>query len=125
MFTKLFKTFPNVIVNYHTTLNALNIGYMLEIIDNVDNVSLDNLVYGPKEIYSIESVPLDIRDKFIDNYYNNYSDKIDHLISYLEDMLWNEDQMWKMLQDIKDRDAYRGTCLTDVLPEWKPYYEKL
>ena len=23
------------------------------------------------------------------------------------------------------RDKYRGTCLTDIFPEWKPYYEKL
>ena len=30
-----------------------------------------------------------------------------------------------MLQDIKDRDKYRGTCLIDLFPEWKKYYEKL
>ena len=120
-----FKKFSNVIVNYHPTLNALNIGYMLDIINKVDNVSLDNLVYGPKEIYSIESVPFDIREKYIDNYYNNWSDKVDHLISYLENMSWNENQMWEMLKDIKDRDVFRNTCLIEVLPEWKSYYENI
>ena len=42
-----------------------------------------------------------------------------------KDIEYDETQMWKMLQDIKDRDKYRGTCLIDILPEWKPYYEKL
>ena len=31
--------------------------------------------------------------------------------------------MTRMLQDIKDRDKYRGTCLIDLFPEWKKYYE--
>ena len=23
------------------------------------------------------------------------------------------------------RDKHRGTCLTEIFPEWEPYYEKL
>ena len=46
-------------------------------------------------------------------------------ISYLENMSWNENQMWEMLKDIKDRDVFRNTCLIEVLPEWKSYYENI
>ena len=49
----------------------------------------------------------------------------DELISYLENMSWNENQMWEMLKDIKDRDVFRNTCLIEVLPEWKSYYENI
>ena len=40
-------------------------------------------------------------------------------------MSWNENQMWEMLKDIKDRDVFRNTCLIEVLPEWKSYYENI
>jgi len=123
---KKFKSYKNCIVSHHVTVNALNIGHMLEIVDNTFcPISLDNLVYGDDEIYSVVSTPPSIREKYLDNYYKNYKKEIDHIISYLEDIEYDETQMWKMLQDIKDRDKYRGTCLIDILPEWKPYYEKL
>ena len=38
-------------------------------------------------------------------------------------MEYDEKQMEHMLKDIADRDKYRGTCLTELFPEWKPYYE--
>ena len=123
---KKFKSYENCIVSHHVTVNALNIGYMSEIVDNTFcSISLDNLIYGDGEIYSVVSTPPPIREKYLDNYYKNYKKEIDHIISYLEDVEYDETQMWKMLQDIKDRDKYRGTCLIDILPEWKPYYEKL
>ena len=30
-----------------------------------------------------------------------------------------------MILDIQLRDKHRKTCLTDIFPEWNPYYEKL
>jgi len=118
-----FKSFKNCAVSYHCTLNALNVGYMLEILDNADCPAvLGNLVWGKDEIYSIKSVPLSIREQYISKYYNDYRDETDKFISYLEDTEYDEVQMWKMIQDIKDRDKYRGTCLVDVFPEWEPYY---
>lgn len=96
---------------------------MLEILDNADCPAvLGNLVWGKDEIYSIKSVPLSIREQYISKYYNDYRDETDKFISYLEDTEYDEVQMWKMIQDIKDRDKYRGTCLVDVFPEWEPYY---
>ena len=121
-----FKSFDNCIVNYHSTLNALNVGYMLEIIDNADcPINLGNLVYGENEMYSIVSVPPSIRDQYLEKYYTHYRQETDHIISYLESMEYDEKQMEHMLKDIRDRDKYRGTCLTDIFPEWKPYYEKV
>ena len=120
-----FKSFDNCEVNYHATINALNVGYMLEIIDNADcPAGIDNLVYGEDEIYSIVSVPPMIREQYLENYYRDYRKEIDHIISYLKDIEYDEEQMEHMLKDIMDRDKYRGTCLTELFPEWKPYYDK-
>ena len=119
-----FKTFDNCVVRYHATINALNVGYMLEIIDNADcPAGLDNLVYGENEMYSIVSVPPLIREHYLEKYYTDYRQETDHIISYLENMEYDEKQMEHMLKDIADRDKYRGTCLTELFPEWKPYYE--
>ena len=121
-----FKSFDNCTVNYQSTTNALNVGYMLEIIDNADcPINLGNLVYGENEMYSIVSVPPSIRDQYLEKYYTHYRQETDHIISYLESMEYDEKQMEHMLKDIRDRDKYRGTCLTDIFPEWKPYYEKV
>ena len=120
-----FKSFDNCIVNYHSTTNALNVGYMLEIIDNADcYANLGNLVYGEDEIYSIVSVPPLIREQYLEKYYTNYRQETDQIISYLENIEYDEEQMEHMLEDIRDRDKYRGTCLTEIFPEWKPYYDK-
>ena len=119
-----FKTFDNCVVRYHATINALNVGYMLEIIDNADcPAGLDNLVYGENEMYSIVSVPPLIREHYLEKYYTDYRQETDHIISYLENMEYDEKQMEHMLKDIADRDKYRGTCLPELFPECKPYYE--
>jgi len=99
---------------------------MLEIIDNADcPIAIDNLVYGENEIYSIVSVPPEIREQYLEKYYRDYRKETDTIITYLENIEYDKSQMIRMLQDIKDRDKYRGTCLTDLFPEWRNYYEKL
>ena len=121
-----FKSFDNCEVKYHATINALNVGYMSDIIDNADcPIGLDNLVYGDNEIYSIVSVPPEIREQYLAKYYLDYRKETDAIITYLENIEYDETQMTCMLQDIKDRDKYRGTCLIDLFPEWRSYYEKL
>jgi len=47
------------------------------------------------------------------------------LISYLTETPFDQRLHDRMIEDVAKRDKYRGTCLTDVFPEWKPYYEKL
>ena len=47
------------------------------------------------------------------------------LYNYLENMPFDEALHKEMMKDIQVRDKHRGTCLTDIFPEWEPYYEKL
>ena len=47
------------------------------------------------------------------------------LYNYLENMPFDETLHKEMMKDIQVRDKHRGTCLTDIFPEWEPYYEKL
>jgi len=39
--------------------------------------------------------------------------------------MYEKNAVKEMMTDIQLRDKHRGTCLTDVFPEWEPYYEKL
>jgi hypothetical protein len=47
------------------------------------------------------------------------------LAKYLTDMPFDESLHNRMMIDVAKRDKFRGTVLTDVFPEWEPYYEKL
>tara|TARA_R100001377_G_scaffold81337_1_gene60779 strand:- start:98 stop:1297 length:1200 start_codon:yes stop_codon:yes gene_type:complete len=97
------------------TISALNIGYLNEL---PEDVALNGMVYDV-EIYSIKSVPPEIKELYLKK---NNPDKI---VNLLKNTVWDENKMKSMLLDISLRDKLRGTCLTDVFPEWKPYYEKL
>ena len=44
------------------------------------------------------------------------------LISYLENMPFNEKKHRSMMRDVQARDKHRGTNLLDLWPEWSPYY---
>ena len=102
---------------YHwtPTISALNIGYLNEL---PEDVALNGMVYDV-EIYSIKSIPPEIKELYLKK---NNPDKI---VNLLKNTVWDENKMKSMLLDISLRDKLRGTCLTDVFPEWKPYYEKL
>ena len=128
---------------FATTVNALTIGYLPEIAygvyalreeyesDDMWNWASGSLVWGPGNQYAITSIPLDIRDKYMDDYYKfgNFMDKEftewEKLYNYLKEMPFDEKLHNEMMRDIQLRDKHRGTCLTDVFPEWEPYYEKL
>ena len=81
--------------------------------------SFVGLVEGLGEMYSVASVPPDIKEEYLKK------DNPEKIISYLKGTDWNEKQMWIMLKDIKVRDQYRNTCLTDIFPEWSKYYENI
>ena len=88
-------------------------------------------VWGDGNQYAVTSIPLDIRDKYMDDYYKfgNFMDKEftewEKLYNYLKEMPFDEKLHNEMMKDIQLRDKHRGTCLTDIFPEWEPYYEKL
>ena len=106
----------NINVSWHSTVNALNVGYLNEMPMEQE---FNGLVEGMGEIYSIASVPPDIKDQYLKK------DNPEKIVSYLKDTEWDEKQMWNMLKDIQLRDRYRNTCLTDIFPEWKKYYDKV
>ena len=103
-------------ISWHSTVNALNVGYLNEM---PMQQSFTGLVEGLGEIYSVASVPPDIKELYLKK------DNQSKIISYLEGTDWDEKQMWTMLKDIQVRDRYRNTCLTDIFPEWSKYYEDI
>ena len=84
------------------------------------------MVFGPGEIYTPLAVPFDIRERFIDYYFENaplkFHRDFSKIISLLENTEFDESKMEIMIKDVKARDKLRGTCLPDVFPEWEPYY---
>ena len=97
-------------INITSTINALNIGYM-HLMD-YPRYSMTSVV-DKENPFSITSIPPDIRSKL----------KIlpEHK-SLLDSYEYNEENMIKMMEIIRLRDAFRGTRLTDVFPEWDRYY---
>ena len=67
----------NANVLFATTVNSLNIGHQLDIALNTEELQKENpnflhfacgsLVFGPGEIYTPVAVPLDIRERHVDN----------------------------------------------------------
>lgn len=111
-------------VMFASTVNCLNIGYLDEVKTGAKNMgctyNFGSLVWGPKELYTIEALPIDIREIYLDKFYSVGIDR--DLISYLEDMDYKPELSRRMMADLIERDKYRGTCLLDMFPEWKPYY---
>lgn len=111
-----FEALENTEVIYVTTINALNIHRVSEIYGRHESFD--------RSLYSIECIPDDIKEVYMDKLYSygvDYNDN-EKLIKYLENAQWDEFKMWRMLSDVKKRDQVRNTCLLDVVPEWKDYY---
>ena len=133
-----YASLPNTKVLFVSTINALNIGYLWEIThglhelmdkypDKFYQLSTGSLVWGAGEKYVITTIPPEIREEYINLYFSNwkseYNDDFKKIVDYLENVPYDEELMHKMMKDVKSRDIYRGTCLLDLAPEWKPYYE--
>lgn len=135
-----FTKIPRTKVMFASCVSSLNVGYFDEIAKGTHDMIVKypnkfvrfasgSLVLNETSLYEVTAVPPMIRDQYLDKYYSNvpirYIQTFNKLCSYLENMYYDESLMWKMLEDIKKRDIHRGTCLTDVFPEWEPYYAKL
>ena len=127
----------NVSLTFVTTVNSLSIGYFWEIAKNCEELikeypdkfhpfATGSLVHGQWEIYTVSAIPLELRDQYIQNYYDNsnsrYTKDYMKLISYLENMPFDEKKHKSMMEDVQKRDKHRGTNLLDLWPEWSPYY---
>ena len=135
-----FSKMPDTKILFATCVSSLNIGYLNEVADGVDilqeqepdiynNFATGSLVFGGDNLYIVTAVPLDIREQYLERIYTlvkpHHTKTFMKLANYLTDMEWDEKLHKKMMIDVAKRDKFRGTCLTDVFPEWKPYYEKL
>jgi hypothetical protein len=137
---KRFAKLPRTKILFATCVSSLNVGYLHEVADGVDilqekepNIYNDfatgSLVFGGENLYIVTAVPLDIREQYLEIIYTqvkpHHTKTFMKLANYLTDMKWDEKLHKKMMIDVAKRDKFRKTCLTDVFPEWKPYYEKL
>ena len=134
-----FAKMPDTKILFATCVSSLNVGYLHEVADGVDalryiepkvynNFATGSLVIGGGNLYTIATVPEDIRELYIDRIYNeskaHHSKTFMKLINYLTDTPFDQDLHDRMIEDVAKRDKYRGTCLTDIFPEWRPYYVK-
>jgi len=137
---KRFSEMPRTTILFASTVNSLNIGYLNEVADGVDelqdkqpdiynNFATGSLVIGAGSLYMISAVPKDIREIYLDKFYtkttSRHATTFMKLCAYLVDMPFNEEDHMFMMIDVAKRDKHRGTLLTDIFPEWAPYYEKL
>ena len=133
-----YASLPNTKVLFVSTINSINVGYLWEIAKGMDHLldefpnsyypfSTGSLVWGSMEKYVITNVPPDIREHYVQLYFENWNKRYDQdfkkILDYLETLPYDEELMHKMMKDVKSRDINRGTCLLDLAPEWKPYYE--
>jgi len=114
-------------IQFDATINALNIGYLYEVVEGARNLgctyNIGSLVWGSQEWYTVEAIPTDVREIYLNKFYSLHDIEFRGLISYLEDTKFDEQLLIKVMKDVKSRDIYRGTCLLDLAPEWKSYYE--
>jgi len=136
--TKRFASLDNTKVLFVSTINSINIGYLWEIAQGMGHLldefpdsfypfATGSLVWGWMEKYVITNVPLDIREQYAQSYFENWDNRYEQdfkkILDYLDTLPYDEELMHKMMKDVKSRDVHRGTCLLDLAPEWKPYYE--
>jgi organic radical activating enzyme len=136
--SKRFASIDNTKVLFVSTINSINVGYLWEIARGMDHLldefpgsfypfATGSLVWGWMEKYVITNVPPDIREQYAQLYFENWNDRYEQdfkkILNYLDTLPYDEELMHKMMKDVKSRDINRGTCLLDLAPEWKSYYE--
>lgn len=135
---KRFASLENTKVLFVSTINSINVGYFWEIAEGMEHLfdlfpntfhqfSTGSLVWGWMEKYVITNVPPDIREHYAQLYFENwnkrYNQDFKKILDYFDTLQYDEELMHTMMKDIKARDKYRGTCLLDLAPEWKSYYD--
>ena len=135
-----FSKMPRTKILFATCVSSLTIGYLHEVAEGVDALiekqpdifkefATGSLVIGGDNLYTVTAIPLDIRDLYLKRIYEHAPERLTKtfmkLAKYLTDMPFDESLHNRMMIDVAKRDKFRGTVLTDVFPEWEPYYEKL
>lgn len=121
---KLMYHAPHIKVYITPTINAINAGRVYEICEYFGNDVLTNGSYVGNNFYSINSIPEDVKNVYLDKLYQyGKYDLVKTVIKYLEKSEYSEYDMYAMLSHIKRRDEHRKTNLLDHVPEWKKHYE--
>ncbi len=132
-----FSKMPRTSILFASCVSSLSIGYLHEIAIAVDalikkepdiynDFATGSLVLGEPNLYTVTAIPEKIRELYIQNIYEHAPPKhvksFLKLTTYLTDMPFDGHLHKRMMKDVLKRDKFRGTCLTDVFPEWGPYY---
>jgi len=137
---KKFAKMPRTRILFATCVSSLTIGYLHEVAIAVDaliekephiynSFATGSLVIGGTNLYTVTAIPEGIREEYLETIYSraprNHAPTFLKLANYLTEMPFDQDLHNRMMIDVAKRDKFRGTVLTDLFPEWKPYYEKL
>ncbi len=124
--------YAGIDISWSNTIQLLNIGYLDEIYDFVENLRnefptkkinpahMNNLLTYPKK-FRATNVPVNIANKYLDNYINKKFDCINTHRNTLQKSIINNEFMSAM-KEYKYFDEKRGTCLLDEWPEFENYY---
>jgi len=120
-FDKLSKH-KNFEVVFNSTMNALNVGKFTKMRKDIAKRKwrVGNIIRGNAP-WEVSSIPDDVREIYLNDLYEFGEQSI---ITLIENRVYNEKNMIKLMQHCKRRDNLRGTYLPDVFPEWKKYYEE-
>jgi MoaA/NifB/PqqE/SkfB family radical SAM enzyme len=125
--------FVNTDVTFVSTINALNIGHIDEMYtkakqhgsDFLDSVAVSYVVHDHPTGMNIAAVPDDIKEQYLDHYYNlpyETAKRIQSYIKLLEETEHNPRTTKILMNRMKNRDQLRSTNLLELWPEWEPYY---
>tara|TARA_Y100000310_G_scaffold282386_1_gene303543 strand:- start:163 stop:1587 length:1425 start_codon:yes stop_codon:yes gene_type:complete len=126
---KLMNELPNLQIGLTCTLNPLSIGYVNEIVEgqkemNNEKPFFQNVVRP--QWFTLQSLPDDIRDFYLDRLYNTgYAiiEKCEKAIHSLEKREFIFSRYEEMIKRIIARDKFRNDNILKYLPEWKPHFQ--
>ena len=125
---KLISMLPNVRLGLTLTVGPLNIGYVDDFVRGAQEIENKVLTFNTitrPAWYTLKSLPLDLKEFYLDKLYSNSYDILEQIekpLQFLEDSEHNEMQQHIMISKIKARDKLRGDNILKYFPEWKPYF---
>ena len=124
---KMISELSNTKLGFAFTLNPLNIGYVDEAIKGASEFNVQPSFFNLTRPvwFTLKSLPLDIKDFYLDKLYNNNYEvinKCSKAIEFLEEVEHDELLMHTMIAKIKARDKHRNDNILNYFPEWSKYF---
>jgi hypothetical protein len=120
---------PKVKLSFSTTIQLLNIGYLNEIYEFVNETfgmqaKLNNNLSFPVWARAV-NLPKEVAEKYIVKYKNkNFFNKAHHIHTLKNDKERNNDRFLDAMDRYKYLDSIRNTNLLNVYPEFEKWYDK-